>query len=234
MNQVSPQFSPHLNTQKSLPLYYLKQVSVDFGPIKALSNVDLEINKGEIIFITGASGAGKTTLLNILAGEILPNKGQILSSPLEDQKHFVAQVFQDLRLIEHLSIYDNLLFSFDKSIYPSKNDFERDLQDLAKVLDVTPYLKLKMKQANGGLKQKVAMIRALLTKPTVLIADEPTCSMDRNIARKIFEVVNFYNTKRKMTIIWATHDRDLISQFPGRIIHLDRGKLIYSGHACFI
>jgi cell division transport system ATP-binding protein len=234
MNQVSTQLSKNFNTQKNLPLYYLKNVGVSFNQIKALDSVDIEINKAEIVFITGASGAGKTTLLNILAGEILPTKGQILSTPIDSKEHFIAQVFQDLRLIDHLSVYENLMLSYDKTIYASKKEFERDLQDLAKVLEVTSFLRIKVSHANGGLKQKIAMIRALLSKPTVLIADEPTCSMDANIARKIFEVVNFYNTKRKMTVVWATHDRDLISQFPGRIIHLDKGKMVYSGHACFI
>jgi cell division transport system ATP-binding protein len=91
-----------------------------------------------------------------------------------------------------------------------------------------------MKDANGGLKQKVAMIRALLSKPQVLLADEPTAALDKESAMKLFEILNFYNVRRNLTVVWASHNRDLVKQFPGKIVHLDGGKLIYSGHACFI
>ena len=84
------------------------------------------------------------------------------------------------------------------------------------------------------MKQKIALIRALLARPNILIADEPTCSLDKESSVKLFEILNFYNLKRKLTVIWASHNRELVKQFPGKIIHLEKGKLIYSGHACFI
>ena len=95
-------------------------------------------------------------------------------------------------------------------------------------------LHLKVNDANGGLKQKVAIIRALLTRPDVLIADEPTSSLDIDNTRRLFDVLNLYNVKRGLTVIWATHNKELIKSFTGRIIHLDNGRLVYSGNACFI
>jgi ABC-type phosphate/phosphonate transport system, ATPase component len=74
----------------------------------------------------------------------------------------------------------------------------------------------------------------LMTRPNVLIADEPTASLDKESSIKLFDVLNFYNVKRKLTVIWASHNRDLVKQFPGKIVHLENGKLVYSGHACFI
>ena len=93
---------------------------------------------------------------------------------------------------------------------------------------------LKVRDANGGLKHKTALIRALLTRPQVLLADEPTASLDKENAHKIFDLLNFYNVKRNLTVVWATHNRELVKNFPGKIVHIENGKLVYSGHACFI
>ncbi len=136
--------------------------------------------------------------------------------------------------MEYETVERNLWVSFDPSIYKNKNEFIKDMNELCSVLGITPHLKSKIKDTNGGLKQKVAMVRALLSKPKLLLADEPTAALDKDSATKLFEVLNFYNVKRKLTVVWASHNRDLIKQFPGKIVHLDAGKLIYSGHACFI
>jgi len=218
------------NFVQSETLYKLDNVRVSFNGLDALKDVNLQVNSGEIIFLTGASGAGKTTLLNVLAGNIDPSNGKIFSSPT----NFSVQVFQDLRLIERMTCRENLSFTYDPTIYKSRNEFNSDLEELAKILGISSRLDMKMKDANGGLKQKVAIIRALLTRPNVFIADEPTSSLDFDNAKRLFDLLNIYNSKRKMTIIWASHNRELVQKFTGRIIHLDKGRLIHSGHACFI
>jgi cell division transport system ATP-binding protein len=216
--------------------FFLKDVSVKYGEIQALKSIQLTIDHGEVIFITGASGAGKTTLLNVMAGNIIPTSGKVFVPPLtSSKKHFlISQVFQDLRLIGRLSLEKNLLVSFDRNIYHSKNEYMEDLMELARVFGIKDRLHLKAKDANGGLKQKVAIMRALLAKPDVFLADEPTSSLDFNNASKLFEVFNYYNVKKGMTVVWASHNRELVKKFTGRIVHLDAGKLVYSGHACFI
>jgi ABC-type multidrug transport system ATPase subunit len=236
MNGLNPNLYKNIGVanQTSNSLIYLQNIWVKFDQIQALQGVDLSINPGEMIFVTGMSGAGKTTLLNILAGDIQPNKGRVLGHAFDSNTQFISRVFQDLRLLDLYSCRDNLEMAYDPSVHTSRSKYQHELKELCQILDVTNFLSVKIKDANGGLKQKIAMIRALLSRPTILIADEPTCSMDKHSARKIFELVNFYNTKRKLTVVWATHDRELINQFPGRIIHLDKGKLVYSGNACFI
>lgn len=210
--------------------FKLENVSVSFGNIHALKEINLQINTGETIFLTGASGAGKTTLLNLLAGNLEASGGKVYSS----KSNFCAQVFQDLRLIERMTCRENLMFAFDPSIYKSKNEFVSDLEELTKILGINSRLDMKIKDANGGLKQKISIIRALLTRPSVFIADEPTSSLDYENAKRLFDLLNIYSSKRKMTIIWASHNRELVQKFTGRIIHLDKGRLIHSGHACFI
>ncbi len=219
------------NRSSNSLLYSLNKASVAFDKTKALSDISLNINSGEILFITGKSGAGKTTLLNLLAGDQSVSSGRI---DFNLKGRFVAQVFQDLRLFDNKTVEENLWYAFDKKIYKNRNDFYHDLQELCGVLGIKSKLSLKISQANGGLKQKVAIIRALLTRPSVLLADEPTSAMDKESAVKMFEVLNYYNSKRKLTIIWASHNRDLVREFPGQILHLDQGRLVYSGHACFI
>lgn len=212
-------------------LFFLEDISLGFGPIKALSHVQLSIDKGEIVFITGVSGAGKTSLLRILAGDIEPTSGRVKRP---NSKVFVSQVFQDLRLMGNLTCKENMSLSYDPSLYGSRKDFDKDLNELSRILGITDRLDIQIKNANGGLKQKVAIVRALLSRPDVIVCDEPTSSLDAENARKIFEILNLYNVKRKLTVVWASHNRELVKQFSGRIVHLDAGKLVYSGHACFI
>ena len=228
LHELGPKNSKRLSRSH---LFQLENLSVSFGKIAALKSLQMVVNPGEVIFITGVSGAGKTTLLNVLAGDQSPTRGKILRP---SKKQFVAQVFQDLRLLNKHSCEDNLWLAYDSSVYSSKNEFYEDMQQLCKVLGVWDLRHNLIKDANGGLKQKVAMIRALLSKPDVILADEPTSALDKESAVKLFEVLNFYNVKRGTTVIWATHNRELIKQFPGKIVHLDAGKLVYTGHACFI
>lgn len=227
--QTNKRNSAHLRDQF---LYHLDNVTVNYGRFSALKSVNLTVNPGEIIFVTGKSGAGKTTLLSLLAGDINPSKGKTFGINSSDR--FVAQVFQDLKLFSDLTCEQNLWFAFDKSIYKNKNEFQSDMIELVNIMGIKDKLDIKISDANGGLKQKIAIIRALLTRPNVLLADEPTAALDKESSIKIFDVLNYYNVKRKLTIIWASHNRELVKQFPGKIMHLENGKLIYSGHACFI
>lgn len=235
MNQLRNHFNNVVNPAlvNSQVAFSLENVSKTFKAVKALDAVSLNITKGEILFVTGASGAGKTTLLNILAGDQRADHGKVYLS----QQHsnlFVTRVFQDLRLLSNLSCYDNLCVSYDSTLYSSKKTFNDELMELCRVVGINHLLHEKVKNVNGGAKQKVAIIRALLSKPDVLLADEPTCSMDKENAMKVFDVLNYYNTKRSLTVIWASHNRELVRNFPGKIVHLDQGRLVYSGHACFI
>lgn len=212
-------------------IYHLDNIGLSYGRLKALNQVTLTINPGDMIFLTGKSGAGKTSLLNLLAGYLAPTSGKIYG--MTDER-FVAQVFQDLKLFDDLTIEENLWYAFDRSLYKTKAEFIADRNELIALLGIKDRIHLKVSQANGGLKHKAALIRALLTRPQILLADEPTASLDKENAHKIFDLLNFYNVKRNLTVIWATHNRELIRNFPGKIVHLENGKLVYSGHACFI
>jgi len=217
-------------------LIRLEDVTCSFGAIHALKSVQFQVESGELVFVTGVSGAGKTTLLRVLCGELSPSRGrvQIATHSSSGQEIFIAPVFQDLRLMNDRTCESNILLSNDPNHYDSNKMFKREMMELCSVFGITDRLHVKIQDANGGLKQKVAIIRALLSKPDVLIADEPTSALDLESTRKVFEIINYYNIKKGMTIIWASHNRELVKQFSGRIAHLDQGRLVYSGHACFI
>ena len=215
-------------------LFHLDNMSVEYGPVKALKSVQLTIFPGEILFVTGASGAGKTTLLSVLGGHLQPTSGKAILPQERNSKHFVSSVFQDLRLLQKKTCEDNLWLAYDSSIYNSRNEFFREMEELAHLLQVKDHLNRKIEDCNGGMRQKVAMIRALLCRPTALLADEPTSSLDKDNSYRLFEVLNHYNHKKGLTLVWATHNKELIKQFPGKIAHLESARLVYSGHACFI
>jgi cell division transport system ATP-binding protein len=237
-NQTQTQSPKKTKMSQALtgPIFYCEDLSVTFGEIRALKNVQLTIERGEIIFLTGASGAGKTTLLKVLSGLQVPTSGKIIRTNQISSKKtlYISNVFQDLRLLGKYTCEENLMFAYDSSLYASKAEFVKDMNELSRILGINDRMNLKISEANGGLKQKVAIIRSLLTRPDVLIADEPTSSLDLDNTRRLFDILNLYNAKRGLTVIWATHNKELIKSFSGRIIHLDQGRLVYSGHACFI
>jgi cell division transport system ATP-binding protein len=226
----------HLNKTNDQTIFSLEDVSIRYEDIFALDGINLNIYQGEILFITGASGAGKTSLLKLLAGSIRPTKGRVLfpNNFLKNKKFFSVQVFQDLRLMDTQTGEQNLFQSFDRKIYDSKNSFVSEMKELCRAFGIIDRIHLRVIDANGGLKQKIAMIRALLSRPDCLIADEPTCSLDYDNNRKVFDILSLYNLKKNLTVIWSSHNKEIVRKFSGRIIHLDNGKLVYTGHACFI
>ncbi|HLE11006.1 MAG: hypothetical protein A2504_10370 [Bdellovibrionales bacterium RIFOXYD12_FULL_39_22] len=234
-NQANLNFSRDALLRRNDGSFFkLDNVSYSYGSVKALSQVSLAIGRGEIVFVTGSSGAGKSTLLKVLKEELLPSSGKVFLPKFLNSQIFISGVEQESDLLGDFSCHDNMALAYDPTIYRRKKDFNNDLQDLAKYIGITDKLDLKINRCNGGLRQKVAIARALLARPDVFIADEPTSSLDYDSSKKIFDILNVYNIKRGMTIVWASHNRELVKRFTGRIIHLDNGKIIYSGHACFI
>lgn len=229
---VAPQ-SP-LRSNHFSHLLHLENISLEYANnFKALDSICFTMRQDEIIFITGSSGAGKSTLLRVLSGEENATSGYFDFRPPQAD-YFIGRVNQHLKLIDNKKCYDHLIQSYDKHIYKSEKAFEQELNDLSSFFGVKDRLNLRIEQANGGMRQKVSIIRALLARPNLFIADEPTSSLDTANAQKLFEVLELYNRKRGMGVIWASHNRELVRQFSGRIIHLDKGRLVHSGHACFI
>lgn len=231
-SKSSPGVRSHFSNSPTGPLVFLDGVSMEFAGLRALEGIQLALQPGELLFITGPSGAGKSTLLKILSGHLIPTQGRVVQA-VKGQANF-GQVFQDLKLIEGETLRENLEWSYDSSQWKSHKDFVTQLKDLAHFFEFENQLDKSIDKINGGLKQKVALVRALLSTPDILVLDEPTAHLDFRSSQRVFEAIQFYNSKKGMTVVWASHDRELVRKFSGRIVHIEKGRLIYSGNACFI
>ncbi len=203
------------------------------GPVHALSNVDLDIKKGEFLFLTGPSGAGKTTLFRMISGFDRPSSGAVVvggydlsrirASDLAQFRRRIGVVFQDFRLLKNRNVFDNIALPLE---------IRRDKQSYIKkkVEEVLGQVGLSYKwdqlpeQLSGGEQQRVAIARALIHQPGVLIADEPTGNLDPDLSEEImdlFEKVNAQGT----TVFVATHDHALVKRRAKRVVEIRSGQV---------
>ncbi len=207
--------------------------------ITALSDINLKVEKGEFVFITGPSGAGKTTLLKLLFGAERPSSGQILvagrnisrirSKDIPYLRRRIGVVFQDFKLINHWTVYENVAFVLEILGYSRKEIRRRVLQTLKRVqlhhrLDFYP------QKLSGGEQQRVAIARALVNQPQILLADEPTGNLDPDITEEIMNLFLEIND-RGTTVLFASHDRNLIQKYPRRVVSLNKGVLVGDSRA---
>lgn len=214
--------------------FILKALNIShyYKKTQALYNINIDVSHGETLFITGESGAGKSTLLKILSNQMTASSGELKWA--KGHPPHIAWVSQNIELIENMDLLDNLWVAYQPKKHGELRQFESEVLELAKYFNIFDRLSLPMKNANGGLRQMVTMMRALISRPELLILDEPTKSLDEKNAIKAFELMNYYCQKQKTAVVWASHNRSLIKKFSGKMVHLERGKIVYSGQACFI
>jgi len=200
---------------------------------QALADITLRVGKGEFVYLTGPSGAGKSTLLKLICCAERPTRGQILMDGRNitrlSTRHIpflrrnLGIVFQDFKLLVRRTVFENVAF-------PLEVQGRRRLEVGKKVYQALKQVGLEQKltqyplQLSGGEQQRVAVARALVTDPLVLLADEPTGNLDPDVTLDIMELFKAANA-RGTTIVMATHDRGLIWQFPRRVITLESGRL---------
>jgi cell division transport system ATP-binding protein len=199
----------------------------------ALKEVTLSVDKGEFVYLTGPSGAGKTTLLKLLYCAERPTRGQILVNGRNITRYGVSRIpylrrnigiiFQDFKLLNRRTVYENVAFPLEVQ---GRKRFEisKKVYQTLKNVGLEHRLNHLPLQLSGGEQQRVAVARALVVDPLVLLADEPTGNLDPEVTLDIMELFKRANA-RGTTIIMATHDRGLIRQFPRRVVSLDSGSL---------
>jgi cell division transport system ATP-binding protein len=200
----------------------------------ALKDVSFSVDKGEMVFVTGPSGAGKTTLLRLIYRSERPDEGHVLvadwdvgtlkQGTIPYLRRYVGVVFQDFKLLFNRTVYDNIALSLRiHGLHPKeiKEDVTEVLQDVGlkhKAQDFPQHL-------SGGEQQRVVIARAMVSKPTVLLADEPTGNLDPDtstIIMKLFREINARGT----TLVIATHHSELFTGTGRKLIHLDKGEFI--------
>ncbi|WP_144609863.1 ABC transporter ATP-binding protein [Bacillus cereus] len=201
---------------------------------KAIDNISFKVDEGEFVGIMGPSGSGKTTLLNCIStidnvttGKIIINNSDItrLKSKSLDKfrKNELGFVFQDFNLLDTLTVYENIALALTiKGEASSKIDGK--IQAVAKYLDIEQVLSKYPYQISGGQKQRVASARAIVTDPTLVLADEPTGSLDSKSARLLLERFESLNKDLKATILMVTHDA-FTASYARRILFIKDGKI---------
>ena len=215
------------------------QVSVMYGPAHArtaaVDNVCLRFEPGTLSLIMGPSGSGKTTLLSVLGALLRPDKGKVYLQGAEIgelgendrtrlRREQIGFVFQAFRLLHALSAVDNVLVARDVRGGRNKQDREAAAQLLSE-LGLGSKLKLKPKELSGGEKQRVAIARALLGGPNILLADEPTASLDSHSGMQICELLRKLSDERRYTTIVVSHDPRW-SSYVDRAVILEDGRVV--------
>lgn len=202
---------------------------------QALKQVDMEVNKGDFVAIMGASGSGKSTLLNLISTIDKPTHGEIwinntniakLNNAKADsfRKNQLGFIFQDFRLLDSLTILENIAVP----LIIQKRNKEQIEHRIAEVMDMLSISKLRDKypyQISGGEKQRTACARAIIAEPELILADEPTGSLDSNNAHNIMGIMKEFNEKLKATILMVTHD-PMSASYCKRVIFLKDGNII--------
>ncbi len=201
---------------------------------KSLNNINLGISQGEFVFLIGHSGAGKSTLLKILTREEKVSSGRIsvlgqdLSkirySKIHNYRRNLGIVFQDFRILKDKTVYENVEIAMKAVGASSKSIKPRVMEVLEKVKIADKYKKYP-DELSGGELQRVGIARAIVNKPSIIIADECTGNLDIENSISILEILNDIN-KEGVTVIMATHDNEIINLFPKRVIQLEKGKII--------
>jgi len=201
--------------------------------VYALRDLTIAIGKGEFVFLTGPSGAGKSTLLRLLLRQDVPTSGHLIvggrslskmsASQVQDYRRSVGFVFQDFKLIPTRTVYENITFVPRVLGQPPAVQRRKAFQVL-KWVGLQHRLNAFPEELSGGEQQRVAVARALINDPALVLADEPTGNLDPDLALEIMNLFRDINA-RGTTVLVATHDRDLIRRVGKRTVTLEQGHL---------
>jgi cell division transport system ATP-binding protein len=202
--------------------------------VYALRDLSITIDKGEFLFLTGPSGAGKSTFLRLLLREDLPSEGELKvlgrdlktlrPSQVQAFRRSVGFVFQDFRLIPRFSVFENIAFVMRVLGVPIATQQRKTFQVL-KWVGLQHRMHAFPEELSGGEQQRIAIARALVNDPQLVLADEPTGNLDPDLSLEIMNLFREINA-RGTTVLVATHDRELIRRVGHRSIALDQGRLV--------
>jgi len=213
----------------------LKNVSTIYDDgLMALKNVNLEVKQGEFVSLVGPSGAGKSTLLRLLTRELTPQEGEVIldsvdlatlsSSEIPVLRRKIGTVYQDFKLLSYKNAFENVAFALEVC---GVDDVQVQ-DDVPKVLNIVG-LSDKMNsfphQMSGGEKQRLAIARALIHRPRIILADEPTGNLDQVNAHDVVELLTKIN-KLGTTVILATHNREVVNIIGKRVVTMEKGKIV--------
>lgn len=200
----------------------------------ALEDINLNINKGDFVFLVGSSGAGKSTFIRLLLREQQLSKGnlrvngmdlsQLSQRTIPKYRRSIGIVFQDFKLLANKTVYENVAFAMEVT-HHKKKDIRRKVPVALSLVGLSHKAKSYPSQLSGGEQQRVGIARAIINNPMILIADEPTGNLDPHNADEIMKLLLDIN-RRGTTVIVATHAKEIVDKLQKRVITLEEGKIL--------
>lgn len=216
----------------------IKLTNVSFkynNGVHALHDVNLEINDGEFVYITGTTGSGKSTLIKLLDSEVVPTKGSVIVgktnvgklkySKVPLYRRTIGVVFQEYKLLPMKTVFENVAFALEVVDTPKKQ-LRKRVREVLKLVGLTDKASSLPGHISGGQKQRTAIARAIANKPKVLIADEPTGNLDPATSDDIIKLFEKINQEEGTTILIVTHDADIVRNHPKRTIKIEECHIV--------
>lgn len=218
----------------SEPILFLRNVTIYQENKVILSNINLEVNHGEFIYIIGKTGSGKSSFMKTLYADLPLTEGQAsvvdydLAALKEDNIPYLRRkigiVFQDFKLLSDRSVKENMLFVLRATGWTDKEEMQVKIDEVLEKVDLKSVANQMPHQLSGGEQQRVAIARALLNDPELILADEPTGNLDPKTSVEIMEVLRKINANGK-TVIMATHDYALLMKYPSKTLKCEDNKI---------
>lgn len=233
---ISDTMESEKNTQLNNPIIHLSQVTISHSDGPLLKDINLDIEKGEFVYLIGKSGAGKTSLLrslyadhNIDAGEAKVcgfDLTQLKRRQIPMLRRQIGIVFQNYRLLKDRNVYENLAFVLRATGWKKRDEIDNRIMETLENVGIKEKLQAMPYQMSEGEQQRVGIARALINKPMLILADEATGNMDPITSSEIIELLQNINRNEGVTMLIASHDFMMIDKFPSRVICCEDGTLV--------
>ncbi len=207
----------------------LRGIARHFGPVRVLENLSLDVYQGELCCLLGPSGCGKTTTLRIIAGLLDPEAGQVHLAGQEitrmpPQQRDVGMVFQNYALFPHMNVYENVAYGLRRRRWPD-NRIRPKVSDVLHLVRLGGYEKRRVHELSGGQQQRIALARALVIEPRLLLLDEPLSNLDARLRASMREEIRRVQRALNLTTIHVTHDQEEAMSIADRIVVMNEGRI---------